>query len=87
MQFDLVIPTRGDISTLTPLITALGEQTLLPERIFLIVDKVVSDDQSRAFAKEISALANYKVVSRLTFVTTATHDFHAGRGASYVRNF
>lgn len=87
MQFDLVIPTRGEIATLAPLITALGEQTLLPERIFLVVDKALNDEQSLVFAKEVSALANYKVVSRLTFVTTATHDFHAGRWASYVRNF
>lgn len=87
MKFDVVIPTRGELKTLTSLFTALNAQTLMPERVFLVFDKEMSDEQREQFGKEACGVASDEIAKRLMPVTSVTHDFQPGRGASYARNY
>jgi len=87
MQFDLVIPTRGDLKTITPLFQSLNTQTLLPEHIFLIVDKLITEHEWEVLGEEISSVASEAIARRLTSVTNVTHDFQPGGGAAYTRNY
>ena len=69
MKFDLVIPTRGDLKTLTPLFLSLNKQTLLPERIFLVFNTFKTEAERESFGKEACGIANEQIAERLSPVT------------------
>ena len=87
MQFDLIIPTRGDLKVLAPLVKSLNTQTVLPERIFIIVDRDFTADEWEQRGKDACGIASDELAQRLLPISNITHPFLAGRGASYVRNF
>lgn len=87
MQFDLIIPTRGDLKTLTPLVKSLNTQTVLPERIFIIIDREFTGDEREQRGKDACGIASEELAQRLVPVSNMTHPFLPARGASYNRNF
>lgn len=60
----------------------------MPEHIFLIIDKHFSSAEDfQHFAMQACGVFTENLTSRLQPVSNVTHDFIAGKGASYVRNY
>lgn len=70
------------------ILSAIDKQTLMPEYIFLIVDKhFASAEEFETFVTQACGKFTEKLTNKIQPISNITHDFVAGKGASYVRNY
>lgn len=86
MQFDLVIPTRGDLKTLTPLFHSINKQTVLPQRIFLVFNQYMNDAEWEEFGKKACGIADEHIANILQPISCSTAEY-TYTGAAHARNF
>ena len=80
MQFDVVIPTRGDIHNILRILWAIDKQTVMPHHIFLIVDKhFASAAELKEFAMQACGQFSDELTKRLTPINNIEHDFIAAQ--------
>ena len=87
MNFDIVIPSRGDIGVLKNIVESINKQNLKPQNVFIIIDKFLSQDE-----KDVISYFLFKNIDKnnkniFQIVCNLNYEFNPCQGVSYVRNF
>lgn len=88
MKFDLLIPTRWNFENLKNLFLSIDIQTVLPERIFVAVDKKLSkDDFDNLNYFLFKYIKNKDLRHNVNLLTNINADCFYNRGVSWLRNY
>jgi glycosyltransferase involved in cell wall biosynthesis len=86
MRFDLLVPSGGNLDRICQLFGSVVQQTILPERIVVVLDKPRDQDEIEHFLYSLHKTLG-KVASRLVLVHHRNSDFEAEQGVGYVRKY
>lgn len=87
LQFDVIIPTRGSLTNLESIINCILKQTILPNKIFILIDKVLSKSEFWFYNYRLLKLIGEKNSSLLNIVSNLNSDFIPTRWVSSTRNY
>ncbi len=84
MNFEVVIPSRWNISTLKNICSCISEQSVLPDNVHVIIDKFISKDEFDVLKYFLTKDLNKDLFN---FVCNLNYNFCPNVGVSYARNF
>lgn len=87
MTYSVVIPTNRSPVDYMPTLQSLENQTMWAQKIFLIIDKVITQTQLDQIKEEVSQHCAKDFCQTIEYVTNINHAYIPHRGVSYVRNF
>lgn len=84
----VVIPNRGNLANIKNIVSCLEQQTFQDFEVFLIIDKLFTDETFSQFTEEIKNFTS-KIYDRIHVLTNSNSSFNPQKSEwwSYVRNF
>lgn len=86
MRFDLLVPTGGNLQRISWLLECIALQTVLPERIVVLLDQPWEQDEIEHFLYNLHKVL-WTLASRLVLVHHRMSDFEPQQGIGYVRQY
>lgn len=87
MIFDVIIPTRWDLNVLQNIVESIGKQQLLPNKIHILVDKVLQKDEYNFMQYKFLKILGEDNVEKLNIISNINSDFIPLKWVAYVRNY
>lgn len=87
MSISIVIPSRWNITKLEWLLQSLNIQTVLPDKVYIIVDKFFTKDEYNVFSYLLLKQLEDDFKNVISIITNINSDFVPNKWVSYVRNY
>lgn len=84
---DVLLPTDGHLAKLQPCLESLATQTLLPDRVIVLIHKHMPKEEMEVLYYLLRKQLPEHLLERIVFVTDTTSDYEPGNWRGYDRNY
>lgn len=86
MLLDILIPSSGQLSKLQPLMESISAQTLQPDRVVILIHKLLTKDEQELLLYFLQKYASFELADKIVLITNLTAEYEPGLGVGYDRN-
>lgn len=86
MLLDVLVPTNGQLSKLQPLLESISAQTLQPDRLVILIHKLLTKEELELFQYFVQKAVNPGLVQKIFIISHLTADYEPGQGVGTDRN-
>ena len=86
MFLDVLIPSNGQLSKLQPLLESISAQSLQPDRILILIHKVLKKEEQDTLLYFLQRSVHPWLADKITLITNLTAEYEPGYGVGYDRN-
>jgi hypothetical protein len=86
MLLDVLIPTSGNLQKVQPLLHSIAQQTLLPDRIVLLIHKELQREELELFHYFVQRSLSEQLSGAVSLITNLTSDYQPGYCVGHDRN-
>lgn len=87
MFLDVLLPTDGHLSKLQPCLESIASQTLLPDRVLLLIHKHMPKDEMELLTYMVHKQFSPEFIERVVFLTDTTCEYEPGHWRGFDRNY